>query len=294
MTPHRNHENNNVFYTSDPSKEFKTVDAPNSMIDMTQHSNSGDGIPRKESIGKTNSLGGNQDAYVDSNLHRKFKVENAAINETIYFFQKNLQPGKMVNLPLLIMKRDMTSFLPDRVAQAIPFSSDKLPKILKHFSLKPQSREADTMNETIKGCERVAINGEEKFCATSLESFIELSISKLGKNIQLLSNELAKETNNSLFSIAKGVQNMGENELVCHKMKYPGVVFLCHSINKTTVYKVPLIGKYGIKANAVAVCHKDTSGWNPKRSAFQVLNVKPGTIPICHFLGRDTLVWVSN
>ncbi|XWS52575.1 hypothetical protein CRYUN_Cryun11dG0082600 [Craigia yunnanensis] len=228
--------------------------------------------------GKTNSLEGNQ----------------AAINETIYFFQKDLRPGKMVNLPLLITTRDETPFLPDRVAKSIPFSSDKLTGILKHFSLKPKSREADTMNETIRACERVAINGEEKFCATSFESFVDLSISKLGKKIELLSNELAKETKSPLFTIAKKVQNMGENELVCHKMKYPGAVFLCHSINKTAVYKVTLVGKDGAKAIAVAVCHKDTSSWNPKHSAFQILKVKPGTIPICHFLVRDTLVWVSN
>lgn len=75
------------------------------------------------------------------------------------------------------------------------------------------------MNETIKGCERVAINGEEKYCATSLESFVDLGVSKLGKNIQLLSTELGKETENPFFTIRKGVQNMGEKELVCHKIE---------------------------------------------------------------------------
>ncbi|MBA0736075.1 hypothetical protein Gogos_009664, partial [Gossypium gossypioides] len=64
---------------------------------------------------------------------------------------------------------------------------------------------------------------------------------------------------------------MGEHELVCHKMENPGAVFLCHALNKTTVYKVPLVGRDGTKANALAVCHKETSGWNPKRMAFQIL-----------------------
>ncbi|KAA3471670.1 dehydration-responsive protein RD22-like [Gossypium australe] len=178
-----------------------------------------------------------------------------------------------VNLPSPITAGDRTPFLADRVAKSVPFSSAKLPEILNHFSLKPQTREANTINETIRGCERAAIDGEQKFCASSLESFTNSSISVLGKEIQLLSTELSKETNNPLFTISKGVQNMGETELVCHKKKYPRAVFLCHSIIKTTVYKVPLMGRDGTNGNALAVCHKDTSGWNPKHMAFHRLKI---------------------
>ncbi|KAK8977655.1 hypothetical protein V6N11_013438 [Hibiscus sabdariffa] len=219
----------------------------------------------------------------------------ASIDETIFFFQKDLRSGKLVNLPNLVT-RDKTPFLQDRVAKSIPFSSDKLSEILNYFSLKPQTWEANIMYKTIKGCERVAMKGEQKFCATSLESFIDSSISELGKQIQLLSSELSKETKNPLFTITRGMQNMGDNELVlvCHKKKYPGAVFSCHSINRTTLYKVPLVGKDGTKANALAVCHKDTSAWNPKHMAFRILKTKPGTDPVCHFLFRDTLVWISN
>ncbi|WRX31806.1 BURP domain - like 10 [Theobroma cacao] len=221
-------------------------------------------------------LRNSKDTFVDSNLNRELKLDNTAINETIYFFQKDLRPGKMVNLPLLIKTKDMTPFFPFQVAKSIP------------FRVTTESREVDSVNETIKGCERVAINGEEKYCATSLESFVDLGVSKLGKNIQLLSTELGKETENPFFTIRKGVQNMGEKEL------YPRAVYLCHAIHKTEVYKVPLVGIDGTKADAVAVCHKDISGWNPMHSALQILKGKPGTVPICHFLMRDTLAWVSK
>ncbi|TYI12822.1 hypothetical protein ES332_A08G015400v1 [Gossypium tomentosum] len=165
-----------------------------------------------------------QEASIDSNLNNNFKVDDniVSVDETTFFFQRDLRTGKLVNLPNLIATGDKTPFLPDRVAKSIPFSSAKLPEILNHFS----------------GCERAAINGEQKFCATSLESFIDLSISKLGKQIQLLSIEFSKETKNPLFTISRGMQNMGEHELVCHKMEYPGAVFLCHALNKTGVYKV--------------------------------------------------------
>ncbi|MBA0795222.1 hypothetical protein Gohar_006115, partial [Gossypium harknessii] len=238
-------------------------------------------------LGKTISAKGYQEVYIESD-------NITSINETTYIFEKDLRPGKLVNFPSLITAGDRTPFLADRVAKSVPFSSAKLPEILNHFSLKPQTREANTITETIGGCERAAIDGEQKFCASSLESFIDLSIATLGKDIQLLSNQLSKETNNPLFTIARGMQDMGENELICHKERYPRAVFLCHSINKTTVYKVPLLGRDGTKANALAVCHKDTSAWSPKHKAFQILKVKPGTVPICHFLAKDTLAWVSN
>ncbi|KAM0005498.1 putative BURP domain-containing protein [Helianthus debilis subsp. tardiflorus] len=53
-----------------------------------------------------------------------------------------------------------------------------------------------------------------------------------------------------------------------------------------------MISADGKKMNAAAVCHIDTSKWNPKHLAFQVLKVKPGTVPVCHFLPEDHVAWV--
>nr|GLL16852.1 BURP domain protein RD22-like [Ipomoea trifida] len=55
-----------------------------------------------------------------------------------------------------------------------------------------------------------------------------------------------------------------------------------------------LVGANGAKVKAAVVCHKDTSAWNPKHLAFQVLKIKPGTVPVCHFLPEDHIVWVAN
>ncbi|CDP20906.1 unnamed protein product [Coffea canephora] len=57
---------------------------------------------------------------------------------------------------------------------------------------------------------------------------------------------------------------------------------------------VNLVGADGAKVKAVAVCHRDTSAWNPRHLAFQLLKVKPGTVPICHFLPEDHIVWVPK
>ncbi|XVE78972.1 hypothetical protein DITRI_Ditri14bG0021300 [Diplodiscus trichospermus] len=193
-----NSPNFNFYGYADPSKEFN---APSSMragnknptIDMTKN-------PSKELNAPSSTTGIPHRQHGNGAPSKEFQVGNVSINETIYFFQKDVRPGKMVYLPLFIAARDMTPFLPDRVAKSIPFLSDKLPEILKHFSVKPESRKADTINETIRSCERVAINGEEKYCATSLESFVDLSISKLGKKSSFCQTSLKKKQKPTIYN----------------------------------------------------------------------------------------------
>ncbi|KAK6235523.1 hypothetical protein SCA6_010860 [Theobroma cacao] len=159
-------------------------------------------------------------------------------------------------------------------AESTPFSSDKFPGILRLFSLKTESVEAKVMKRTVANCERPAIEKEDKYFA-SLESFVDFSVSKFGKNIKPLSSEMEiKETEDQEFSIAsKGLEIMGEKEMACHKMKYPYAVFLCHSLDKTAVYKVPSVGNDATKVKALAVCHKDTSAWNQSTWPFEFLKL---------------------
>ncbi|KAE8678860.1 putative BURP domain-containing protein [Hibiscus syriacus] len=236
---------------------------------------------------------------INKNVNRKAlggqsKQENTATNETIYFLEETLFPGTKVNLPRLLEKRDMTTFLPQQTADSLPMSDDKLlPEILKNFSLKAESKGTGYVKIALTNCARDEMRGETKYCASSLESFVDLAVSLFGENIRLIWHELGDETKNPSFTIGK-VRKIGENDIVCHKMKYPYAVYLCHAIEKTVVYKVPLASDDGTKANVVAVCHLDTSAWSPNHMAFRTLKVKPGTVPVCHFLARDTLVWVPN
>lgn len=50
------------------------------------------------------------------------------------------------------------------------------------------------MKNTIKECEQPQIQGEDKYCVTSLESMIDFSTSKIGKNAQVISTEVQKQT----------------------------------------------------------------------------------------------------
>ncbi|GMI81601.1 RESPONSIVE TO DESICCATION 22 [Hibiscus trionum] len=232
--------------------------------------------------------------YGYTNRKNEFADGNVTTNKDLFFFESKLHPGSKINLKELTCKASKTAFLPRLVVNSIPFSTQKFAQVLHYFSLQPESAASKILKQTMEYCEAPAMEGEAKYCATSFESFVDSGVSMLGQNIQLLSTELERETQSQEFSIGEGMKLMGKSEIVCHKMSYAYAVFLCHSIEKTDVYKVPLVGENGTRAAALAVCHKDTSAWSPKHLAFQILKVEPGTVPICHFLARDTLVWISN
>ncbi|XP_059461306.1 BURP domain-containing protein 3-like [Corylus avellana] len=215
-------------------------------------------------------------------------------NVALFFLEKSMHPGAEMNL-YFTKSSETAAFLPRRVSESIPFSSNKMPEILNRFSVKPGSTEAGLMEKTIKECEEPGIRGEEKYCATSLESMVDFSTSKLGKDVNAISTEVGKETQLQKYTIAPGLKKMGgKKAVVCHKQSYAYAVFYCHSTETTRAYVVPLEGADGSKAKAVAICHTDTSAWNPNHLAFQVLKVKPGSVPVCHFLPEDHIVWTQN
>ncbi|XP_028787624.1 BURP domain-containing protein 3-like isoform X1 [Neltuma alba] len=215
---------------------------------------------------------------------------------SLLFLEKDLKPGHTKNL-IFTKTSNQASFLPRRVVKSIPFSSTKVDEILRTFSAKPGSTEAEMMKNTIKACEESGIKGEEKYCALSLESMVDFITSKLGRHVEALSTELImkKEAKKKEYRIMHRVKKVEEaNLVVCHKLSYVYAVFYCHKMETTGAYTVPLQGEDGSKVNAMAICHTDTSEWNPKHLAFQVLKVKPGSVPVCHFLAQETVLWVPR
>ncbi|GMQ03373.1 hypothetical protein CsSME_00049195 [Camellia sinensis var. sinensis] len=91
-----------------------------------------------------------------------------------------------------------------------------------------------------------------------------------------------------------GVKKASSKTVVCHKQNYVYAIFYCHKTDTTKAYMVSMTRADCTKAKAVTLCHTDTSAWNPKHVAFLVLKVKRGTVPTCHFLPEDHVVWVPN
>ncbi|CAL2234709.1 unnamed protein product [Prunus armeniaca] len=216
----------------------------------------------------------------------------------IFFFEKDMRPGTTMKFQFPRSSNTAT-FLPRESAQSIPFSSNKLPEIFNHFSLKPTSVEAKTIKETIEECEAPGLKGEEKYCATSLESMVDFSTSKLGtRNVEAVSTEvLERGATMSMhnYTTMPGLKKLaGDKVVVCHKENYPYAVYFCHAIKQTAAYVLSLKGDDGEKVKAVTICHLDTSEWDPEHLSFQILNVKPGTVPICHFISTDAIAWVPK
>ncbi|KAK9742153.1 hypothetical protein RND81_03G151700 [Saponaria officinalis] len=214
---------------------------------------------------------------------------------SLFFLQKDMKPGHQMTINFPKTTNEAT-FLPRDKARSLPFSTDKMPEILHEFSLQPGSQEAQIIEETIRECERKGIPGEQKYCATCLEDMIDYAKSTLGKNVKAISTGTKDGYKTgqryTIGHVMKAAKD--DNVMVCHKQEYAYAVFYCHTNKGTSPHIMSLISDEGKKARVVAVCHKDTSDWNPKHMAFQFLNVKPGSLPICHFLPEDHIVWVRN
>ncbi|KAJ3695149.1 hypothetical protein LUZ60_000526 [Juncus effusus] len=215
-----------------------------------------------------------------------------------FFLEGDLHPGSKMNLQFVKTNKD-AQFLSKSEAEETPFSLKKLPEITKRFSIEYGSAEEAAVKQTLEECETSAIKGEKKICATSLESMVDFTVSSLAtKDIRAVSTTVygKDDTPRQEYTIvSSGVRNIAKDELVaCHQQPYMYAVFYCHMAKSTKGYTVKMTGKYGTLVDAVAVCHADTSGWNPKHVAFRFLKVKPGTVPVCHFLPQDHVVFARN
>ncbi|XP_050211003.1 BURP domain protein RD22-like [Mercurialis annua] len=212
---------------------------------------------------------------------------------TVYFLHDDLHPGQKMML-VFAKSSNESNFVSRKIAQTIPFSSNRFLEILKHFSIELASRKAQIIKRTIKECEASGVKGEDKYCATSLESLVDFIVAKYGNKVEAYANEVEEENKKQNYTFLKGIKMIGDDQIVCHKKRYPYAVFYCHIIMETRAYLVPLMGEDGSKAEAIVVCHMNTSAWNPMHLAFQILKVKPGGPPICHFLNSDTIVWIPS
>lgn len=216
----------------------------------------------------------------------------------VFFTPGDLNVGK--TMPIYFAKKDSSTspkFLPREEADQIPFSSKQFPFLLKFFSFSKHSVQAKAMKYTLEQCEFEAMEGETKFCATSLESLLDFARHVFGSNAQFKVLATTHLTNSTVllqnYTISQVREISVPNIIGCHPMPFPYAVFYCHSQKSdTSLYEVLVEGQDGGRLQAAAICHMDTSKWDPDHVSFRVLNVEPGTSPVCHFFPPDNLAWV--
>lgn len=219
---------------------------------------------------------------------------------TIFFLEKNLGIGTKFSVDLVrLQSAETLYFIPAVVANQIPFSTKQLSVSLDKLHIPSDSMMASTMNQTLQECERSAMIGENLKCVTSLESMIDYTTSELGtNNVNVFVSNVSKITASGLqqYSIASiHFESKPTSRVVaCHTLGYAYLVYFCHQIKDTRMFRFSLKSDEGNSAIMVAVCHEDTSQWSPEHIAFKMLNVKPGGEPICHFMTEDNIVWIAS
>lgn len=134
---------------------------------------------------------GNQD--MDPSFHIFFTLEDLKIGKTmLLYFPQKPDPS---NTPRL---------LPRDEAESIPFSSSQLSSLLDYFSFSESSAQAKAMKYTLEQCELEPIQGEFKFCATSLEEMLDRAQQIFGPGTE---SRALTTTYVSMTKTAKPLQN---------------------------------------------------------------------------------------
>ncbi|CAN7047468.1 unnamed protein product [Brassica rapa subsp. trilocularis] len=208
----------------------------------------------------------------------------------LVYFNKN----ELRTLPPLLTRQE---------ADLIPFTKSKLDFLLNHFSISKDSPQGKAMKETLVRCNYKEIEGEYKFCGTSLESMLDLAKKTIASNadIKVMTTKVIAQNTTSYalhnYTFVETPKELvGIKMLGCHRMPYPYVVYYCHGHKSgARVFEVSLVTDDGRqRVVGPAVCHMNTSMWNADHVAFKVLKIEPRSAPVCHFFPLDNIVWLAN
>ncbi|XP_062224714.1 BURP domain-containing protein 6-like isoform X2 [Phragmites australis] len=214
-----------------------------------------------------------------------------------FFLKNDLYPGSRMTLHFTHADAGAT-VLPGGRADSIPFSSAKIPEILSRLSVPAGSPAAAAIRFTLAECEAPPLAGVvAQRCATSFESMVDFAASSLGtREVRAMKTKLSKEgaipRQAYMVESVRPLPVAGRDMVACHCMPYPYAVFGCHTTT-AAVYTVILAGADGTKAEALTACHADaTPGifW----PTYKKLGVAPGSVPVCHFLPQDSMLWMRN
>uniref|UniRef100_A0A9I9DMY0 BURP domain-containing protein n=1 Tax=Cucumis melo TaxID=3656 RepID=A0A9I9DMY0_CUCME len=225
--------------------------------------------------------------------------KNPSLN--VFFTTNDLKLGK--KMPIFFPIKNFSEIpkqLPKEMAEKIPFSLANLSYLLQFFSISKDSPQAKAMEYTLTQCELEPMEGETKFCATSLESLYFSTRGFFGfyGSVKAEATVYPKNFKTELQNytiLEEPTKILASRILSCHLMPYPYLVLYCHSqVSDNVLYKVIVEGENGDRVESLAICHVDTSGWDSDHVVFRVLNVEPGESSVCHFYPKDNIVFVSD
>lgn len=202
------------------------------------------------------------------------------------------------------------------VADYVPMSAEDLANIRARYAPASLAMARDIWS-TLNACDRLGGTGggERRTCTASLRTMVEFAASVLGtRHLRAFSSsrDVPAEGLTSLPSpryrvvavrpvtTAPGSAAANGSSMTCHSMEFPSPAYYCHAVNPTRVYEVTLwreekaaTASAGARRmmRALAVCHIDSSGFDPNMSFCLDRGIKPGDAPACHFLSRRSVLW---
>eukprot|EP01018_Ginkgo_biloba_P034253 Gb_24161 [translate_table: standard] len=221
---------------------------------------------------------------------------NSDYKSSEFFRVKKLVKGgkmKIAGITNHVWKRP---FLPRDLSSQLPFSTKQLPELLTLLKIDSTSSMAQMMASTLDECEALRKN-EKKKCATSVEDMVDYATQLLGPQLSIVETtgpaKLAEGKTVTLVDVS--LRSSEEDEAMgCHDIPFPYSVYYCHSIPKTKSYQVTWKGANNELVRAAAVCHMDTTDFDPAHPSFALLNTKPGEGEICHWLYNGNFIWVPS
>ncbi|XP_057810976.1 polygalacturonase-1 non-catalytic subunit beta-like [Salvia miltiorrhiza] len=219
----------------------------------------------------------------------------AAIEPGKFFREEMLRSGGVMPMPDIRDQFPRRSFLPRAVVSKLPFSTHAVGRLENIFHAGNGSSMASILVNSLSECERAPSSGETKRCVGSIEDMIDFSVSVLGRNVTVRTTENTRGSNgNIMLGKVEGI-NGGKitKSVSCHQSLFPYLLYYCHSVPKVRVYEADILDpKSKFKINhGVAICHMDTSSWDPDHGAFVALGSEPGKIEVCHWIFENDMTW---
>ncbi|KAL6909880.1 hypothetical protein ACP4OV_001539 [Aristida adscensionis] len=245
----------------------------------------------------------------DVHRHSAGHIHGGCNFTNVLFLENVLTPGTTVS-PCTPPATTSAPFLRRQDADAIPVSMNSFTDIIAMFA--PASLAmARAIRTTLHDCEYPnLVEGERQACVTSVESMVEFAASVIGGGttwgLRALSSShdvpgegVVAGTRRYTVLATRRVMTTGssseEVSMTCHALAFPYALFYCHSLKPTRVYEVTLRDEDAAPGTAPmrvhAVCHLDTSKFNPEMPFFVERGLKPGDAAVCHFISRDSILW---
>lgn len=288
--------------------DFLITKIRSSVLDQNGHTYLPSNAP---SFCKRTSIVCDRQAYVPTlacsyqHNYGKFTVESENLQHGGFFRQKQtLVKGARIEMNNPQKDDDRykkpRAFLPRGLVQLFPFTKEGLPQMASMLSI---SKDAlPSMQETVSDCfSQAGLPGEIMSCPTSIEAMADFVASTMGSEKPLAVLDLSHHMQDfdvgktqTVLDVKTVKGDLNDKYVTCHDMFFPFRVFYCHYLHQTKLFVATLQATDGSIHDRAAVCHYDTSHWNPKHVSFSDLGTKPGESEACHWMAESGLVFLHQ